>query len=79
MKYQKPNTNIRVFHNDTLFSSKCVPSFHGLQFPSLSMLILAVKGLSTLLFLCLETNTSDTNILVSGEEATGRWRRGESV
>jgi len=79
MKYQKPNTNIRVFHYDTLWSSKCVPAFHGLHFPSLSKLSLAVKGLSTLLFLCLATNTNDKNILASREEVTGRWRSGETA
>jgi hypothetical protein len=71
--YQRPNTNIHVFHYDTLWSGKCVPAFHGLQFPSLSMLSLAMKGLSTLLFLCLETKTNDTNIWAS-REVTGRWR-----
>jgi hypothetical protein len=54
MKYQRPNTNIHVFQYDTLCSGRCVPDSHVLQSPSLNMLSLAVKGLSTLLFLCLE-------------------------
>jgi len=79
MKYQRPNTNIHVFHYDTLWSGKCVPAFHDLQFPYLSMPSFTVKGLSTLLFLCLETHTNYTNIWASREEVTVGWRSGETA